>query len=178
MGQNVEAALGHFIFQFHQLFNLHQEPAVHVGQVEDAVNRHPGTEGISDIPDTLGTGFFQFTTNFGQRFRIIQTHFRVETARADFQAAQGFLQRFLLCTTNRHHFADRFHLRGQTVVGTGKFLEVEARNFSHNVVDRRFKRRWRFAAGDIVHQLIEGVTHRQFRRHFSNRETGRFGGQG
>src|SRR5699024_4879870 len=92
----------------------------------------------------------------------------------DFQAAQGFLQGFLLRATNRHHFANRFHLSGQTVVSTGEFLEVEARNFSHHVVDGRLEGGRSTPASDVVHQFIEGVTNRQFRRHFGNRETGGF----
>ncbi|MNV28159.1 hypothetical protein D3C71_1193410 [compost metagenome] len=172
-----DAHLCHFLFQAHQLFDLHQEPAVDVGQVEDAVDRQARAEGIGDIPDTLSTRVFQFTANFSQCFRVIQAHFRVEAHRADFEAAQGFLQGFLLSATNRHHFADGFHLGGQTVVRAREFLEVEARNLSHNVVDRRLKRGRSTTAGDVVHQLVEGVTHRQFRCHFRNREACRFGGQ-
>ena len=170
----VDAQLCHLLFQTHQLFNLHQEPAVDVGQVEDAIDGHARTESVGDIPDTLSARVFQLATDFGQRFRVIQAHFRVETGGAHFQAAQRFLQGLLLGAANGHHFADRFHLGGQTVVRTSKFLEVEARNFGHNVVDRRFERGRSTPAGDVVHQLVEGVTHRQFRRHFSNREAGGF----
>ena len=84
------------------------------------------------------------------------------------------MQGFLLRATNRHHFANRFHLSGQTVVSTGEFFEVEARNFSNHIVDGRLEGGRSTSASDVVHQFVEGVTHRQFRRHFSNRETGRF----
>ena len=163
-----------FLFQTHQLFNLYQEPAVNVGQVEHAVYRQARAESIGDIPDTLCACIFQFAANFGQRFRIIEAHFRVEASCAHFQAAQRFLQGFLLRATNRHHFANRFHLSGQTVVRPGEFLEVEARNFGDHVVDGRLEGGRSTPAGDVVHQFVEGVTHRQFRRHFSNREAGRF----
>ena len=108
----VDAHFHHFLFQTHQLFNLHQEPAVDIGQVEDAVYREAGAEGIRDVPDTLGASVFQLAANFGQRFRVVEAHFRVEAGGAHFQAAQRFLQRFLLGAANRHHFADGFHLRG------------------------------------------------------------------
>ena len=172
--QASDAHFRHFLFQTHQLFNLYQEPAVNVGQVEDAVYGQARAESIGDIPDTLCASVFQLAADFSQRFRVVETHFRIEAGRAHFQAAQRFLQGFLLRATNRHHFANRFHLSGQTVVSTGEFFEVEARNFSNHIVDGRLEGGRSTSASDVVHQFVEGVTHRQFRRHFSNRETGRF----
>ena len=170
----VDAHSRHFLFQAHQLFDLYQEPAVDIGQVEDTVDGETGAEGISDVPDTLGARVFQLAADFGQRFRIVEADFRVEAGGAHFQAAQRFLQRFLLRATNRHHFADGFHLRGQTVVSASEFFKVKAWNFGHNIVDGRFEGSRSTAAGNVVHQLIEGVTYRQLRRHFGNREAGRF----
>ncbi|SAA12983.1 Uncharacterised protein [Enterobacter hormaechei] len=175
--QAVDAQLCHFLFQTHQLFNLHQEPAVDVSQVKYAVDREARTEGIGDVPDTLCARVFQLAADFGQCFRVVQADFRVKAGRAHFQATQRFLQGFLLRAANRHDFTNGFHLGSQTVVRAGEFLEIKARNFGHNVVDGRFEGRWRAATGDVVHQLVKGVTHRQFRRHFRNREAGGFGGQ-
>ena len=173
----VDAHFRHFLFQTDQLFNLHQEPAVDVGQVEDAVNREARAERVGDVPDTLSAGVFQLAADFGQRFRIVEAHFRVEAGGAHFQTAQRFLQGFLLGTANRHHFADGLHLGGQTVIGAGEFFEVKAWDFSDHVVDGRLEGSRGTAAGDVVHQLVEGVTYRQLGCHFGNRETGGFGGQ-
>ena len=173
----VDAHFRHFLFQTDQLFNLYQEPAVDVGQVEDAVNREARAERVSDIPDTLSAGIFQLAADFGQRFRVVEAHFRVKAGSAHFQTAQRFLQRFLLGTANRHHFADRLHLGGQTVVGAGEFFEVKAWDFSDHVVDGRFKGSRGAAAGDVVHQLVKGITYRQLGCHFSNREAGGLRGQ-
>ena len=172
--QASDAHFRYFLFQTHQFFNLYQEPAVNVGQVKDAIYRQARTESIGDVPDTLCACIFQFAADFSQRFRVVETDFRVEASCAHFQAAQRFLQGFLLRATNRHHFANRFHLSGQTVVSTGEFLEVEARNFSNHIVDGRLEGGRSTPTGDVVHQLVEGVTHRQFRRHFGNRETSGF----
>src|SRR5690606_41731762 len=38
-----------------EILDLHQEPGVDLGQLEDALDTHAGTEGITDVPDTLGT---------------------------------------------------------------------------------------------------------------------------
>ena len=80
-----------FLFQTHQLFNLYQEPAVNVGQIKYTVYRQARAEGISDIPDTLCASIFQFAADFSQRFRVVETHFRIEASCAHFQAAQRFL---------------------------------------------------------------------------------------
>ena len=63
--QASDAHFRHFLFQTHQFFNLYQEPAVNVGQVEDAVHRQARTESIGDVPDTLCACVFQFATDFG-----------------------------------------------------------------------------------------------------------------
>jgi len=175
--QAVNALRGNLLFQTHQLLNLHQEPAVDIGQVEDAINGKASAESVSDVPDTIRARVFQLAADFGQRFRIFKAYFRVEAGGAHFETAQRFLQRLLLGAANRHHFTNGFHLRGQAVVSTDKFFEVEARNFGDDIVDRGFERRRGTPAGDIVHQLIQRVTYRQFRRHFRNREAGRFRGQ-
>ena len=79
------------LFQAHQLFNLHQEPAIDVGQVEDAVDRQTGARKASAMyPDAVGTGVFQLAADFGQRFRIVQAHFRIEAGGAHFETAQRF----------------------------------------------------------------------------------------
>ncbi|SRN35380.1 Uncharacterised protein [Shigella flexneri] len=64
------------------------------------------------------------------------------------------MQGFLLRATNRHHFANRFHLSGQTVVSTGEFFEVEARNFSNHIVDGRLEGGRSTSASDVVHQFV------------------------
>ena len=69
--QAVDARFGHLFFRAHQLFNLHREPAVDVGQVEDAVNRQTGAEGVGDVPDAVRAGVFQLAADLGQRFRIV-----------------------------------------------------------------------------------------------------------
>ena len=117
---SVQASDAHFcdfLFQTHQLFNLYQEPAVNVGQIKYTVYRQARAEGISDIPDTLCASIFQFAADFSQRFRVVETHFRIEASCAHFQAAQRFLQGLLLRATNRHHFANRFHLGCQMGIG-------------------------------------------------------------
>ncbi len=102
----------------------------------------------------------------------------VETIDANFQPAQRLLQRFLKGAADRHDFADRFHLGGQSRIGLGKFLKIEAWHLGHDVVDTRFERGRGAPASNLVLQLIQGVAHRQFGRDLGNRETGGLGRQG
>ncbi len=88
--QASDAHFRHFLFQTHQLFNLYREPAVNVGQVEDAVYGQARAESIGDIPNTLCASVFQLAADFSQRFRVVETHFRIEAGRAHFRAAQRF----------------------------------------------------------------------------------------
>ena len=104
-------------------------------------------------------------------------HFRVEAVGAHFQAAQRFLHRLLEGAANRHHLADRFHLRGQTVVRASEFLEVKARDLGDDIVDRGFKGRRGQTAGNVVHQLVQREADRQLGRHFGDREAGRLRGE-
>ena len=174
VAQAIQTQFCHLLFQLYQLFNLYQEPAVDIGQSKDIFHGHTHTEGISDVPDTFSTCIFQFTADNGQRFRILWIHFWIEAICAHFQATQCFLHGFLQSATNRHYFTNRFHLCGQTVVSTGKFLEVKARNFGDNIVNGWFERCRRQATGDIVGQFIQGKAHSQFRGNFCNREASGF----
>ena len=62
-----------------------------------------------------------------------------EAPAAGFQRAQAFLQRLLEGAADGHRLADGLHLRGQHRVGGREFLEGEARDLGHHVVDRRLE---------------------------------------
>jgi hypothetical protein len=101
----------------------------------------------------------------------------VEAVRRRLQPAQRLLQRFLEGAADRHHLADRLHLRGQAVVGLRELLEREARDLGDDVVDRRLEAGRRRAAGDVVAQLVERVADGQLGRDLGDREAGRLRGQ-
>src|SRR5690606_2921713 len=160
-----------------QILDLHQEPRVDVGQLEDPLDAHAGTEGVTDIPDALGARHGQLAGQGGGRIAVAQFQLRVETTGADFQPAQGFLQGFLEGTTDGHDFTHGLHLGGQAGVGVGEFLEGETRDLGHNVVDRRLEGGRRATAGDVVRELVEAVTHRQLGGDLGDREASGLGGQ-
>ncbi len=76
-----------------------------------------------------------------------------------------------------HGLADRFHRRRQDLLGAGKFFKCEARDFGHDIVDRRLEGSRCRAAGNIVGDLVQGESNREFRRDFGDWKTGCLGGQ-
>ena len=94
----------------------------------------------------------------------------------DLERADRLLQALLEGSSDRHDFADGFHLGRQSVVDTRKFLEREARDLRDHVVDRRFKARGRLAR-DVVANLVERVADRELRGDLRNREARRLRGQ-
>ena len=59
---------------------------------------------------------------------------------ADLQGTDAFQQAFLKGPAYAHHFPGGFHLGGQGIVGVGKFVEGEAGQLGHHIIQRRFKR--------------------------------------
>src|SRR3990167_1426878 len=160
-----------------QVFNLHQEPLVDAGQLEHFGNGLAGAEGVSQVPDAVGTRHGQLALEGTCGLRIAQIEHRIEAGHTDLQATQGFLHGLLEGATDGHDLTDRLHLSGQARVGLGKLLEGETRDLGHDIVDGRLERRRGTATGNVVGQLVEGVTHRQLGGDLGDREAGRLGSQ-
>ena len=160
-----------------QVLDLHQEPGVDLGQLEDTLDTHARTEGITDIPDALGTGHGQLARQSSGSITVVQVQLRIKPAGAHFQPAQGLLQGLLERPADGHDLAHGLHLSGQTGVGVGEFLEGETRDLGHHVVDGRLEGGRGTTAGDVVAQLIQGVTDGQLGGDLGDRETGSLGSQ-
>ena len=86
-----------------------------------------------------------------------------------FQGAKRFAQRFFERATNGHDFAYGFHAGGQGVVGTLEFLEREAGDFYHAVVNGGLKARGR-CFGDSVCYFVKRVANSKLSCEFGNGE--------
>jgi hypothetical protein len=117
------------------LLDLHQEPGVDLGQRKHLVHAHALGEGVAHVPDALGAGLAQLLF---QHFAVLRLF--VHAVHADFQAAQGLLERLLEGAAHGHHLAHRLHLRGQAAVGGGEFLERKTRDLGDHVVDAGLER--------------------------------------
>ncbi len=140
----------------HDVLNLRQKPRVDAGELVHFVQAHALRERVADIPDALGAGLAQLLLQHLAVLRLF-----VHAIDAHFEPAQRLLETLLKRAAHGHHFADRLHLRGQTRVGLREFLEGEAWHLGDHVVDGRLERGRGDAAGDVVAQLVEGVTDRQ-----------------
>src|SRR3990167_1378703 len=85
-----------------QVFDLHQEPLVDAGQLEHFGNRLAGTEGVSQVPDAVGTRHGQLALEGALGIRVVRIEHRIEAGHTDFHAAQGFLHGLLEGATDWH----------------------------------------------------------------------------
>ena len=135
--ERVEAGGDDVGFDRDQFLDLVEEPRIDVRQREHVLDRQAGAERIGDVEHALGTGFLELAAQGDQVVLVRQVQAgRIEPVLAGFQPAQRLLQRFLEGAADRHHLADRFHLRGQARIGRREFLEREARDLGDDVVDR------------------------------------------
>ncbi len=173
----VQRALGHLAFQTHQLLELDQEPAVDIGQREHLVHAHAAAHGVGDVEDAVGAGGLQLALDQRHVLGAEVGDLGIEPVDTDLQAAQRFLHRLLEGAADRHHLTHRLHLGGQAVVGLGELLEGKTRNLGDHVIDRGLEGGRSGAAGDVVLQFVEGVTHRQLGGDLGDREAGGLGRQ-
>ena len=169
-----QAGLSQCQFVFNQVFNLHQEPVVDLGQGKHLFAAHTVTECFTQVPDTVGTGYGQLAVNLRHGILRRGTEDRVKAGSADLEAAQGFVHGLLESTADGHHLAHRFHLGGQCSVRLLEFLKGKAGNLGYHVVDARLKGGRCCTTGNFVLQFIQGIANSQLGRHFGDREAGGF----
>ena len=148
------------------LLDLHQKPGVDLGQRKHLVHAHAQGKSITDVPDALGAGRAQL---FFKHFAVLRLF--VHAVHANFQAAQGFLERLLEGAAHGHHFAHRLHLGGQAGICSRKFFKRKTWDLGDDVIDAGLKARRRGAAGDVIAQFVEGVADSQLGRDLGDRET-------
>ena len=102
--------------------------------------------------------------------RILGSIFSDADCLAGVERAHALQQRFFESAADGHHFADRFHLRAQALVGAGKFFELPLRNLHDHVIERRLKAGRRLAR-DVVGNLVERVADGQLGGDLRDRET-------
>src|SRR5690606_9123443 len=105
----------------HEILNLDEEPRVDAAKRIHLIERQAGAECIGHIADAVRPGHAQL---FSQELLLFvcrrQVDDRIEPVDARLETAQRLLQRLLESAPHRHDFADRLHLRRQTIVGAGK----------------------------------------------------------
>ncbi len=176
--QRVDAVGGHLGFGLDDLFDLVQEPRVDVREREHLFHAETGAERITHEEQALRARGLELALDGGDVVFVGQVQAgRVQADLAGFQTTQRLLQRLLEGAAHRHHLAHRLHLGGQARIGRRELLEGEARDLGDDVIDRRLERGRGQAAGDLILQFVQGVTHGQLGRDLGDREAGGLGGQ-
>ena len=158
---------GHLIQQ-HQLI---QEPRVNLGGLVQLLHGGTGQQGLLHLVDTLGGRNLSLLNQLGQlSLREVQRLER-EGRTLLLQRTHRLLQSLSEVTAQSHSLANTLHGGGQGRVSSRELLKREARNLHDHVVEGRLEGR-RGLLGDIVRNLIQGVTQRQLGRNLRNREAG------
>ena len=100
----------------------------------------------------------------------------VEPGATLLERANGLLQRLGEGPADGHHLADRLHPGSETVHGAGQLLEGPTRDLGHDIVDRGLEAR-RGGTGDVVGDLVEGVTDGETGRDLGDGKSGCLGRQ-
>ena len=128
LGHALVARGGKFFLEIHDLFDLHQKPAVNLRKIENLLDGEAGAQGVADEEDVFGVGHTQFAADDVARqdvpvaidFRADAPGFAVAAqataatrARSPcLQRTKAFLPDFLERVPDGPRFADAFHLRG------------------------------------------------------------------
>jgi hypothetical protein len=92
----------------------------------DALEREAGAKRIGHVQQPVGPRRAQLVAQLRLAlFRQRQRQQRIEAVEPGLQPAQRLLQRLLEGAADRHHLADRLHLRGQAGIGGGNFSKVK-----------------------------------------------------
>ena len=158
--------------------HLIQEPHVNAGGCVHHIEVHPATNAFAHLKNAVGCSSLDGT----QQLRIVVDRevlfgwVTVEAGPTDFKRAQCFLQTLRKRAPNGHRLTDTAHLGAKGVGCAGKLLKRPARHFGDHVIDRWFEA-GRSHFGDVVRDLVQGVTHRQLGSDLGDRKPCRLGCQ-
>ena len=127
--------------------------------------------------DAFGVGDVEFALDVFAVDVLWVFAVEAESEAAGLEGAESLLHRFLEGAADGHGLADGFHLGGEDGIGGGEFFESETGEFDDDVVDGGLEAGGGLA-GDVVGELVHGVTDGELGRDFGDGESGRFGSEG
>ena len=139
---------------------------------------HPATNALAHLKNAVGCSGLdraqQLRVVIGRE--VLFCWVAVEAGPTDFQRAQCFLQTLRKRAPNGHRLTDTAHLGTESVGCAGKLLKRPTRHFGDHVVNRRLET-GRSHFGDVVGDLVQGVTHCQLGSNLGDRKPRRLGSQ-
>ena len=161
-----------FAFHCHDFPDFAEEKPVYGCLSCNAVHVTAQTEQLGDGVDPVVRADADVRKEFFPAHGIELAQMNMKSA--DFQGTDAFQQAFLKGSADAHHFPGGFHLGGQGVVGVGEFIEGEAGQFGHYVIQRGFKGGG--GVGDLY--LVQGHADSDFGGDPGDRVTAGLGSQG
>ena len=160
------------------LHHLVEEPRIDLARLVNPFDRDATSKQLTHLKDAIRRG----DRDHGGQGVVVDVgqfclrRIAAKTEPTLLQRSQTLLQALGKCATDRHHFADRLHLRTEDSRRAGKLLERPARDLGDHVVDARLEaRRGRAGSrrGDVVLDFVEGVTDGQLGSDLGDRKAGR-----
>ena len=155
----LHAHAAHGLLHLNHIVNAVEIPRVNLADVMHALDGPAAAEGLDHIEDAI----LGRRSDSLSKLVIVQLGGTLlatggKTHMAVFQRAHRLAKGFLKRAADGHDLAHGLHAGGERGVGTLEFLEGEARDLDHAVVDSGFEAR-RGGLGDIVGNLVEGIAH-------------------
>ena len=158
--------------------DLVEKPRVDLCQAMDLLQSHPVLKSRGDVEEAKGVGPTEpLLQKFPGAMGCSLGQIGLQAEASDLQRADGLLERLPKGPADGHGLADRFHRRGQQILGVGKLLKGPAGDLDDTVIDGRFEGGHRFSC-DVVGNFVEGITDGELRGNLGDRKTGRLGGEG
>ena len=162
----------HFPFQFDQVHQLVQEPAVYHGQFMQFFYRLATLHCLIQLECTLIVYDLQPLHNFFQRHFFILLH--VHGIYAQFRRTNSLHNGFFEAGTDCHDFTGRFHLGAQCPLCVDKLIKCPLRILDNDVVQSRLEAGVGLA-GNLIDNFVQCVADRDSCGNLCNRVTGRLG---
>ena len=174
-----QAVLANFVLRIDDDLQPRDEPRIDVAEGIDLLVIEAEPERLGHLQNPVGRRRAERRADHILVVALAEPlqHVVVEAGQPRLHRAQRLLQAFLEGAANRHHLADRFHGGGQRRRGAWEFLEGEARDLRHHVVDGGLEGGGRGAFGDVVVEFVERVADGELGRDLRNREAGGLRGQ-
>ena len=158
-GARRQPVLAHARLHIHDVLDLPDEPRVDLARLEDLLLVEAEPQRLRHFEQPVGGGGAEGGADDVLVVALAEAWKRdvVEPGQARLHRAQRLLQRLREGAADGHGLADRLHRGGEHRLGAGEFLEGEARDLGHHIVDGRLEACRRRAAGDVVGELVERV---------------------
>ena len=180
---DVGGILAECLLLLDEFLDVVEEPRVDGADLVDLFGGEPCEEGVTHGEDALGVRRAQQELDpVGVPAAVGVARLQVlgiaaESGAAGLKRAEGFLECLLEGASDRHRLADALHLTGEGRIRFREFLEGEARDLHHAVVDRRLEAGGR-RPGDVVLEFVEAVANGQLGGDLRDRVAGRLRGEG